>query len=441
MKKALSMLLAIALLLASMAASVTALAAESDEVITLTFETCQYLEAPHKKAIDAMIAEFNELYPNIKVEIFGTDWANYWTTLTTEVIAGNQGDIIQFHPAHLARYHALQEGGTFLSLDDRIRGTELEEVLTMQKTDTLIDGEYYAICSYAWGTLGVFYRKSIFEQAGIDPTKITDLAAFEGVLDHFANDGTDVYGLAAVTGTHAFVTTEWHRVFARPASGGIYFANSESAPYVPENVNTNNPANVWAAELWQKWLKDDKIMSVSDKAEARQQFWSGYAAMNFDGPWFVGMTREENKDVYDDLGVMPLFTVEYDGISNKPNPVVTPLILAVSKSCENYEAAWTFLEYMASADGGQKHIAQCGMIPCNETYVRESDYMDVYAMEYSFSGYLSDLYGTPIHDPFISEQGALETIMINAAQKMFAVYDDCQTVLDAAAEEIKALFK
>lgn len=413
--------------------------ASKDEVVTVTFETCQYLEAPHKLALDAILEEFNTLNPNIKIEYFGTDFANYWTSLTTEVMAGNQGDIVQFHPTHLSRYHFLQEGGTFVNLNDKIKGTKWEEILTMQSTDTLIDGDYYAMCCYAWGTLGIFYRKSLFEAEGIDPSTIKDVASFEKVLDKFSKkDG--VRGLAAVTGTHAFVTTEWHRFIARPASGGIYFANGEAGPYVKSNVNTNNPGNVWAAQLWQKWLMDDKLTSAKDKAEARELFWNGYVAMNLDGPWFVGMTREKSTEVYNDLGAIPLITIEYNGKSNKPSPTVTPLICAISKKCENFEAAWKFLEYMASEDGGQKHAAMCGMIPCNIEYVNNSDYKTEHEMEYSFSKFLSDYYDTPLHDPYIGEQGSMEQIMIDAAQKMFASYQDCEKVLNEAAEKIKELF-
>ena len=32
-----------------------------------------------------------------------------------------------------------------------------------------VNGETLAISSYAWGTTGIFYRKSMLEDAGVDP--------------------------------------------------------------------------------------------------------------------------------------------------------------------------------------------------------------------------------------------------------------------------------
>ena len=413
-------------------------AGDADKIVKITFETCQYLEAPHKAAMDQLIVAFNEKYPNIQVEFFGTDYANYWTSLTNECMADNQGDIVQFHPMHLVQYQVLQEGGTFLCLDDYIKDTDFESVLTMQ-SDCKIDGKNYAVSSYAWGTLGMFYSKKLCKQFGIDPESIKTWEDFKGALATVREQSDEIYGLAAVTGTHEFVETEWHRWLARPVSGGIYFKNAESGPYVAENVNTNNEANIWAAYEWQKEIKEDRMMRVLDKAEGRNQFWSGYTVFNLDGPWFIGMTQAESQEAYDDLGVMPLPAIEYEGELKKPDPVVTPLICAISKSCENPDAAWTFLQFMATE--GQQYIEDCGMIPTNTVHLEEAKYNETHPMAYGFNDYLQNYYNTPVHDPYIPERGAMQQIMVDAAQEMYANYADCKTTLDEAAEQIKALFQ
>ncbi|MGV2787805.1 sugar ABC transporter substrate-binding protein, partial [Clostridium perfringens] len=56
---------------------------EGDQ-ITISFETSVYAEEPHKKAIDALIAKYNESHPNVTIKVHGTDYENYWDKLTTE---------------------------------------------------------------------------------------------------------------------------------------------------------------------------------------------------------------------------------------------------------------------------------------------------------------------------------------------------------------------
>lgn len=407
----------------------------SGDQITLTFETSVYAETPHKRAIDALVQRYNEINPNVRIVIHGADYENFWDKLTTEVIAGTQGDIVQMYPENLATYHALAEGGAFLNLDQYIKDTDLENDLIGQELSA-IDGSYYAVSNYAWGSTGIFYRKSLFEEAGINAEDIRTLEDLQEAAVQLGGDGK--YGFASVVGSHPFVASEWYRLVARPVSGGIYFADGEAGPYTADRINVNHPANVYAATWWQEFLSNDNItpQGTRDKKVGREMFWDGTAAMNMDGPWFIGMTRERDENLMDDLGLIPQPIVTFEGEEYKPNPHNNPLIAVISQKTKHPEEAWAFLEWMASPEA-QEMISVSGMIPSNRNYIETEEYRENNPMAYQFYEYNEGQYDPAVMDPPIPEQGQLSQILVNAAQDLFIGMQDAQTVLDDAAEKMK----
>ncbi|MBB6637718.1 ABC transporter substrate-binding protein [Cohnella thailandensis] len=417
--------------------------ASGTEKIKLSFETSVYAEAPHKKAIDALIQKYNEANPNVEITVHGTDYENFWDKLTTEIIAGTQGDIVQVYPENIATYNALQgDQGAFVNLDDKIKGTDLETGLVGQDLSK-VNGSYYALSSYAWGSTGIFYRKSLFQQAGIDPASIRTLDDFKAAAIKLGmdtnGDGTmDQYGFSSVVGSHPFVSSEWYRLVARPVSGGVFFGDGEAGPYTADRINVNSPANVWAAEWWQDLMENPQATppGTRDKKVSREMFWNGQAAMVMDGPWFIGMTKERDESLMDDLGLIAQPSVVYEGQTYQPNPHNYPLVSMISKNSKHQEEAWKFIEWMASPEA-QEIISGSGMIPSSKAYAGTEAYAQENPLAAQFFDFQNNAYAPAVMDPPIAELGTLNQILINAAQDMFVAKQDAQTVLDKAADEMK----
>ncbi|MFR5584367.1 MAG: extracellular solute-binding protein [[Clostridium] scindens] len=266
-----------------------------------------------------------------------------------------------------------------------------------------VNGETLAISSYAWGTTGIFYRKSMLEDAGVDPESIKTQEDFREACAKFTKDGK--YAMGVVSGTHAFTVSEWSRLIARPVSGGLYFPNGESEPYTADNVNVNAPENVWAAQWWQDFiLKDKAAKLVTDKKDSREMFWNGEVPFNMDGPWFVGMSKERDESLMDDIGIIPQFDVTYEGETYKPNPTNYPLVTMISKNCEHPDEAYAFLEWMTT-DEAQALIADCGMIPSNTDYSTSDEYIKNHELEYAIVGFMQNNYAELIADPNIAQLG------------------------------------
>lgn len=404
---------------------------DGGDKIKLTFSTSVYVEEPHQKAIDNLLAAYNEKNPNVEIEVLGAGYDGYWDNITNEIVSGTASDMIQVYPENISTYHALKEDGTFVNLDDYM-SDELKGKLAGQDM-CVVDGETLAISSYAWGTTGIFYRKSMLEEKGIDPESIKTLDDFRDACLKFTEDGG--YATAAVSGTHAFTISEWNRLIARPVSGGLYFTDDAAGPYDAEHVNVNSDANVWAAQWWQDFILKDKAATlVTDKSDTREMFWNGEIPFCMDGPWFVGMTSD---DVLEDVGIIAQPDIVYNGETYKPNPTNYPLVTMINKDCEHPDEAYAFLEWMTS-DEAQAIIADCGMIPSNTDYSTSEDYIANHELEYAIVDFMQNNYTELVADPNIPELGEISQIMLDAGQKMFSDQAaDVKTEMDDAQKKIE----
>lgn len=407
--------------------------ASAEEEINLVITTSLYVEEAHQKAMDALIAAYKEVKPNVNIEVYGANYIAYWDNLTTEIIAGTEPDIIQMYQENVSRYDSLRLGGTFLDLDPYIKGTEYENLTSQEYC--LVDGKYKALSSYAASTSGLFYRKSILAEAGIDPASIVTWDDLREALIKLS-DGNR-YGIGIVVAAHNFTANEWARMIARPVSGGVYFTGNEGIDtgYTAENINVNNPANVWAAEYWNKLINEDKCARIVDsKGTSRELFWNGELAFNHDGSWFVGMCEARDPALLDDIGVIPLPQVEYEGQLYKNNPTLYAVVSCVSSNSKHPQEAVDFLKWMTSYEA-QELIEVSGMVPSNAEYVKDSNYAERNPVNYEIYKFQDDVYADVlISDPAIPEQGELQSILVDICQEMFADGRDAQEALDEAAE-------
>lgn len=434
MKKSLSLVVALVLMLSL--GFIGSASAEAKQPLTLTFATSLYVEEPHQRALDKLLEMYKQVAPHVTVEIYGAGYANYWDNMTTEVMAGNEADIMQMYPDNVATYQALRPEGTFVNLDPYFEGTQLKELLIGQDA-CVFDGQSLAISNYAYGTTGLFYRKSMLQEAGIDPASLVTWDDFKAASKLLTHD--DQYAMGILTSSHAFVVSEWVRQLARIPSNGFYFPDGEAGPYTADRINVNSDAVKWAAKEWQDYLLVDKCgKPAPDKKDSREYFWHGVAAFNHDGPWFIGMTEAAYPELMEDIGLIPVPAVVYEGQTYKANPSNYPIVCSVSKNCENPQEAFDFLAWMAT-DEAQRVIADCGMIPANREFSSSDEYAKNHQLATIFNSFIGNQYGKLINDPPIAQLQALQQVMIDACQAIFAGGQDVSTVLDEAAEACKAV--
>lgn len=425
----------------------------SKEKIQLSVEMSIYVEAPHKKAFDLLEARYEELNPHVDIILYGAPYAEFWNKLTTEIVAGTEADIVQLQSgaSRYASYAALREGetGAFVNLDPFIKGTWMEEGLLDQQNLTY-NGHYIGLANYAWGTGAIYYRKSMFEEAGINAADIVTTEDWLDAAKRLTKKGEggkpDQYGYGAVLSNHSFVWSEMAGMVAKPANDGIYFPKEEP-PYTPDRVAVNTEAMVWACQWWQDMIMKHKVVPLGnfEKADTRDLFWNKTTAMNTDGPWFFGMTRDRGEEIGEDLvadlGVFASPDVLYQGERKARYGSVGGITHLISSNCEHVEEAWKFMEWMASEEG-QRIVSVCGMIPANIDVMNSEWYFQEYQLNAELAGFLNTRYRMPpMDDPKIPQLNEMSAVLVEAAQEMFIVGTPPKQSLDHAAEEIKKILE
>jgi len=419
----------------------------AEEKVRLKVEMSVYVEAPHKKAFDLLKEAYEAKHPNVEIVYYGAPYDAFWDKLTTEIVAGTEADIIQLQDGgtRYATYASLRKGetGPFLNLDPYIKGTELEDKLIGQK-DLVYNNHYIGISNYAVGMRGIYYRKSMFKEASIDPDTIItneDFLKAAKALTKKKDDGTMQYGFGAVISTHAFVFDEMKTFICRPI--GATYTPLNQPPYKADNIIVGNDAWNYAFKWWQDMIFKDKVVAPGsyDKADERDLFWNGTVAMNIDGPWFVGMTKEYNESLLDDLGVIASPDIIYNGKQYPFHKEIYGITHLISSNCKNPKEAVDFLLWMTTPEA-QALVAECGMIPANVAYSTSDDYYAAWPWNAKLASLTEERYYSPAAlDPNIPERGEMSRIMIDAAQAAFINGDDITTTLDDAAEQIKDLFR
>lgn len=124
--------------------------------------------------LESIVQKFNEKYPNINVEINKQGPDQVFQRLTTGLASGQEDqlpDLVQIQDTDLPSFLAkFPDAFTDLSA---MGYSEYEGSFATTKEESVKDEEgNFIAMPRDMGPVGVFYRKDIFEEAGVDPESI-----------------------------------------------------------------------------------------------------------------------------------------------------------------------------------------------------------------------------------------------------------------------------
>lgn len=131
-------------------------------------EYWQYVFETRVKAIDRLIENFEKANPDIKVKQVTFPYADYQTRVIAANLGGQTPDVLQFFYGWLDKFVA---GGLVQPLPkDTFPAQAIEAEFFPIVTALKRDGDYYGLPT-AVRSLGLFYNKKLFTEAGLDPDK------------------------------------------------------------------------------------------------------------------------------------------------------------------------------------------------------------------------------------------------------------------------------
>lgn len=286
-------------------------------------------------AMEKIIAGFNKIYPNIKVNIQLTPSTGgaYWTKMTTLAQGKNLPDVFWMNGPHIQLFALNNQ---LLPLDDLVTAGAVKKT---NYPKALVD--LYTAGGKFWGvpkdfdTIGLYYNKDLLAKAGVpEPTSswTWDDIKTNGkkVSDHF---NKSVFGFAGdLTGGQ----TSWYNTMLQ-AGGYIISPDHKKSGY-------DLPGSIKGLQFWADLIEAGISPSMQQLTTtlANDWFTSGKLAMVMDGDW---ETAPYHQAFGDNLGV-----VELSKGPKSNQCVIHGLGNVISATTKQPDAARAFVAYLGTKD-------------------------------------------------------------------------------------------
>lgn len=285
-------------------------------------------------AMEQLIADFNETYPNVDVSIELTAYAQYFTKLQTQGSSGTLPDVFWMNGPNfqlfasndlLAPLAPLEEAGL---IDTANYPEAMNDIYTLDDTQYGIPKDF--------DTIAVFYNKAIFERAGVaEPTADWTWDDYRSI----AKQITDKLGGEGIFGSGDNYDNQAMVYPAILSNGGSILTEDGESGY-------DDPKSVEAIQFWADIIADGSMPTPAQNADTTglQRFLNGQAGMLWSGNWQVSGLLDS--PVADDVTVVELPLAP----SGERTTVIHGIGNVMSAKAANDPAAQAFLAYLGSEE-------------------------------------------------------------------------------------------
>lgn len=243
--------------------------------------------------VDAVNAQFKEMYPNVEVQVELQEWAGIQDKLTTSLGTDSTPDVVEIGNSLTAKY---SDSGLLAELDPSVFG--VEGMLPGLQPSGELDGTRYGIPYYG-GVRIVVYKKSDFEKAGVEvPTSLEELDAVAAKLQE-ANKDNSKYSAFYFPGKYWYgaVPFVWD-------AGGEIATQDDAGTW----TGTLNSAESVKGLTTLKGLVDNYSKAPKDGDETKNldAFNTGNVGMMIDSWWAPGVLDADGQKFAGDIGVFAL---------------------------------------------------------------------------------------------------------------------------------------
>ena len=285
---------------------------------------------------DAVIAGFNETYPNITVQITKSPFKDFFTRLQTQASGDNLPDAFMMNGPNFQLYAS---NDIIVPFDRAVEDGELDFSNYPEAMAELYtyDGTPYAVPT-SYDSIGLWYNEDLFEKAGVEvPTDEwtwEDLhEAAQEISEALKDEG--VYGFAG----GAYNQELFYNLIFQ-AGGAVLNEDATEAQY-------SSPGSREALQFLRDMVEDGSSPTIQTTADTSpdELFKSGKAAMVYGGSFRV--QGYVDSAVGESIQVVPLPKGKERGVVLHGGAVVA------SAASDNAAAAAAFAVYHGSEEGQQ----------------------------------------------------------------------------------------
>lgn len=297
-------------------------------------------------SLQKLLPEFNEKYPNIKVNISKTGWQVQSRLLLSLSAGVGAPDITQLLVTETQRYTSTDRLMDLTS----VAGKYEKDFVPSYWQNCLYDGK---VCAIPWdiGPCGVFYKRHIFNQYGIDPNKI-------GTWDDYIQAGKTIFEKSkGKTKMFHLPTGMLYEMFliVLQQNGGQLFDEQGK-------VAINSDISLKVIKLLKKMLESG--ITVNDPLYTHAHYASlrGDSVATFPmGAWWGGTTKDYAPETAGDWGVFRLPAMEKGGLRASSSG---GSVLVIPDQCKQKDATWAFVEFALCSTKSQiEHYKNFDLFP------------------------------------------------------------------------------
>ncbi|NJO43738.1 MAG: ABC transporter substrate-binding protein [Cyanobacteria bacterium CRU_2_1] len=318
---------------------------------------------PNRDVLQRLVDKFNQTHPTIQVESLYVGQSDQQMPKILAAVVGNAPPNMLWYAPMITGQ--LVELDALRSLDNWLAASPVRDQIDPALFETIEwEGSTWSV-PFDVNNVGVFYRPSLFEAAGIAKLPQT-WQEFRQVAKQLtrSEDGTRQHGMLLPLGKGEWTVFTW-----------LPFMWSGGGELIPETnkADVMNPGAIAALHFWQDLITDGSVvLSQPERGYELDGFLEGKVAMQLTGPWTLGQLQATGKD----FAVMPIPS------EVKPATSIGGENLFIFKTTPAAEqAAFVFAEYVLSEAFQTEWAIGTGYLPVNLKSRQSKEYQAFVAQQ------------------------------------------------------------
>jgi multiple sugar transport system substrate-binding protein len=317
-----------------------------DQLVNLNFLFPQYDEKT-QGLMQTVVDDFNKANTGkIQVKLEITPWDKIYDKLITQMGANQTPDIFGYATRWLAQFKSL---GQIEDLNSYMKPEFKQLFITKLLDSAKLPGDQAAYgIPVAASSRMLFYRKDLFDKAGVQPPKTwAELAAAAKKI----NNPPNLYGLGLYA--NGIEVDSYFDYFLWNNGGDILDANKKAV--------LNSPQGVEALQFMVDLANKDKVTQPNPNGFGRDQiiqmFISGQLGMYPTGPWLADEIKRQSPNLQ--------YSTSYFPSKDGSQPAVLGITdsMGISSKSAHKAEAWKFIEFMYQTKYRLEFDKVEGMLP------------------------------------------------------------------------------
>ncbi len=309
---------------------------------SLSFWTMQ-LAPTHSAWVQSLIRRFEAQHPGVTVRWVDVPWAEMERKALASMAAGTAPDVVNLNPQFAAR---LAELGVLADPREYLSAAQVASYLPAAWAANQLGGKTFAVPWYLSTTVTLYHR-GLLQQAGVAvPRTFEELAqAAQAVKQR-----TGVYAWFPAMDGAALLET----VVAM--QGALISADGCRPAF---EGRTGEATFSFFRDLYRDKVMPPTVLTEGHRS-AVTQFLAGQVAMVSTGMQFIGQVKQNNPQLYAQMGVAPQIT-GFGGSRSQPN--IAAMNLAVPRTSKNVALALQFAAFVTNAENQLELVRRVPLLP------------------------------------------------------------------------------